>query len=58
MICHDMGVLQAYLDGEVSRDQKKQIMKHLETCPACRADIEELQNLHAFCEKALEAKKV
>lgn len=56
MTCHDMGVLQAYLDGEVSRDQKKQIMKHLETCHQCRASIAELQSLHSFCEKALEAK--
>lgn len=58
MTCHDMGMLQAYLDGEVSREQKKQIMKHLESCPACRSNIAELQNLHSFCEGALESKDV
>ncbi|MDN7240615.1 zf-HC2 domain-containing protein [Planococcus sp. N028] len=58
MTCHDVGVLQAYLDGEVSRDQKKQLMKHLESCPMCRAKIEELQNLHSFCERALVVKEV
>ncbi|WP_186725616.1 anti-sigma factor [Planomicrobium sp. CPCC 101110] len=58
MTCHDMGVLQAYLDGEVSRDQKKQIMKHLEHCRMCRRNINELQRLHTFCEKTLEAKGV
>jgi hypothetical protein len=56
MTCHDMGVLQAYLDGEVSREQKKQIMKHLEGCRKCRDNIEELQDLQAFCEKTFEAK--
>ncbi|TWT01978.1 zf-HC2 domain-containing protein [Planomicrobium sp. CPCC 101079] len=58
MTCHDMGVLQAYLDGEVSRDQKKQIMRHLESCRMCRSKIAELQNLHAFCGKILEPKDV
>ncbi|MGI2326753.1 anti-sigma factor family protein [Planococcus sp. YIM B11945] len=56
MTCLDTGVLQAYLDAEVSREQKKQIMKHLESCQKCRATIKELQTLHAFCENALEAK--
>lgn len=58
MTCHDMGVLQAYLDGEVSRDEKKQIMRHLETCQTCRENIGELQSLHSFCEKTLVAKDV
>lgn len=58
MTCHDTGVLQAYLDGEVSRDQKKQIMKHLESCRICRDQIDELQSLHSFCERALVVKDV
>lgn len=56
MTCQDKGTLQAYLDGEVSREQKKGIMKHLESCPSCRESIEELQNLQSFCEGVLEAK--
>jgi hypothetical protein len=58
MTCHDMGVLQAYLDGEVSREEKKQIMKHLENCQTCRENMDELQSLHSFCEKTLEVKDV
>ncbi|AQQ53316.1 anti-sigma factor family protein [Planococcus lenghuensis] len=57
MTCHDIGTLQAYLDGEVSRDEKKSIMKHLESCEACREQVAELQNLHFFCTEALEEKK-
>ncbi|PSL36317.1 anti-sigma factor RsiW [Planomicrobium soli] len=58
MTCPDVGVLQAYLDGEVSREQKKQIMKHLESCRKCRSNIKELQTLHSFCERALVVKEV
>ncbi|WP_077212256.1 anti-sigma factor family protein [Bacillus dakarensis] len=58
MTCHDMGVLQAYLDGEVSREEKKQIMKHIESCQTCRDHIDELQSLHSFCEQTLEVKDV
>lgn len=54
MTCHDIGTLQAYLDGEVSRDEKKRIMKHLESCGACRGKVHELQSLQAFCEDSFE----
>jgi phage-related protein len=58
MICHDMGMLQAYLDGEVSREEKKQIMRHLEKCQTCRKNVDELQSLHSFTEKSLYVKEV
>ncbi|MGG7620795.1 anti-sigma factor family protein [Bacillus coreaensis] len=58
MTCHEMGVLQAFLDGEVSREEKKQIMRHLESCQTCRENMEELKSLHSFCEKTLEVKDV
>ncbi|MDN7228253.1 zf-HC2 domain-containing protein [Planococcus sp. N064] len=58
MTCRDVGRLQAYLDGEVSREEKKQIMKHLENCQACRRSILELQQLNSFFEKNLEANEV
>ena len=47
-------MLQAYLDGEVSRNEKKQIMKHLESCQNCRENIDELKSLHSFCEEKLD----
>jgi anti-sigma factor RsiW len=58
MTCREIGILQAYLDGEVSREQKKQIMSHLESCQACRSRLEELQDLQSFCEKTLEVKSI
>lgn len=54
MTCQDIGTLQAYLDGEVSREEKKRIMKHLESCGACRGKVQELQNLQAFWEDTFE----
>lgn len=56
MTCHDIGTLQAYLDGEVGREEKKKIMKHLESCKACRGTVQELQNLQAFCEDTVVVK--
>ncbi|WP_088007114.1 anti-sigma factor family protein [Indiicoccus explosivorum] len=55
MTCLDIGTLQAYLDGEVSRDEKKRIMRHLEHCRTCRNEIAELQSLQAFFERTLAA---
>ncbi|WP_211653405.1 zf-HC2 domain-containing protein [Planococcus alpniumensis] len=54
MTCHDIGTLQAYLDGEVSREEKKRIMKHLENCAICRGAVSELQQLQAFYENKLD----
>ena len=54
MTCYDMGMLQAYLDGEASRNEKKQIMKHLESCQNCREKMDELKSLHSFCVETLD----
>ena len=37
--------LGAYLDGELDRRGQNEVRAHLETCPACRAELEELRNL-------------
>jgi anti-sigma factor RsiW len=37
--------LSAYLDGELTADEMAEVRQHLEGCPACRADIEELQRM-------------
>lgn len=34
--------IQAYLDGELSREERKEMALHLQSCPGCR---EELQNM-------------
>ncbi|RSK27937.1 hypothetical protein EJF36_14180 [Bacillus sp. HMF5848] len=54
MNCHDIGELQAYLDGELSRDTKKHIMKHLEGCAACRHTLEELQQIDVLLKEKVE----
>ena len=54
MTCYDMGMLQAYLDEEVSRHEKKQMMKHLESCQNCREKMDELKSLHSFCAETLD----
>lgn len=45
MRCIENGTLQAYLDDELTRDEKKTVMQHLESCPSCREELEMLQAL-------------
>jgi anti-sigma factor RsiW len=33
-------VLSAYLDGELSRDDRLDVDAHLQVCPECRSDLE------------------
>lgn len=35
-------LLTAYLDGEVAPDERKSILAHLDSCPLCRQDLDEL----------------
>ncbi|MFZ5944551.1 MAG: anti-sigma factor family protein [Bacillota bacterium] len=42
------GLLQAYIDGETSDDQRGIITEHLKECPMCREKLEELQSLDGF----------
>ncbi|MFC0524371.1 anti-sigma factor family protein [Pontibacillus salicampi] len=45
MRCSDLGSLQAYLDDELSREDKKQVMQHLRECSICRQYVQELKEL-------------
>lgn len=45
--CYDIGVLRAYLDGELSEAEATAIAAHLETCGECRARLDELYALDA-----------
>jgi anti-sigma factor RsiW len=42
MDCKDKKKISAYLDGELSEDERTVIGAHLEECAACRAEAEEL----------------
>ena len=37
--------LGAYLDGELDRRAQSEVQAHLETCPACQDELEELRRL-------------
>ncbi|SFX20286.1 Putative zinc-finger [Thermoactinomyces sp. DSM 45891] len=45
MICKDEMLMQAYLDGELTRDERKQIALHIEKCPECLARMNEMKDL-------------
>jgi anti-sigma factor RsiW len=44
--------LAAYYDGELHGPRRGQIEEHLETCPACQAELEELHELSALLQEA------
>ena len=47
MNCEQMTLLMsAWLDGELSELEERQMKEHLEQCPACRELMEQLQALH------------
>ncbi|TCP69208.1 anti-sigma factor family protein [Baia soyae] len=45
MVCKDEMLMQAYLDGELTRDERKQIALHIEKCPECLARMNEMKDL-------------
>ncbi|NMB53228.1 MAG: hypothetical protein GYA15_00880 [Leptolinea sp.] len=40
--------LGAYLDGELNRYEQTEVENHLQTCPACREELEELRRLSSM----------
>lgn len=36
MTCYEMGSIQSYIDGELSREERKQFIKHLDKCKECQ----------------------
>ena len=53
MQCPDKGLLQAYLDNEVSTAEKTEIEEHLAVCTQCRQTAEELAGLEVWAEGIL-----
>ena len=49
---HISSKLGAYLDGELDRRAQFEVQAHLETCPACRAELEELRRLSSLLRAA------
>ncbi|WP_026593773.1 anti-sigma factor family protein [Bacillus sp. UNC437CL72CviS29] len=54
MKCQDIGFIQAYLDGELNRDERKQYIQHLDHCKACQKALEEVSKLNQWGEVVLD----
>lgn len=52
-MCFDEGVLQAYLDGEMTDEENKQIEGHLVFCSQCRDLLKELKENNNFVQLQL-----
>jgi len=42
---HIANRIQAYLSGELASDQKAMLEKHLDECPACRAEVDQAREM-------------
>lgn len=45
MMCKDEARIQAYLDGELNRNERKQMALHLEQCSECQTLLKEMKDL-------------
>lgn len=50
--------LNAYLDGELHGRNLKEMQAHLDTCEACRTELDELRNLSALLQASPEAETI
>ncbi|QOS99280.1 zf-HC2 domain-containing protein [Brevibacterium sp. JNUCC-42] len=48
MTCYDIGLIQAYIDGELSLDTRKKLIQHLDTCEACQKSLLEISKLNQW----------
>ncbi|MDS1029736.1 zf-HC2 domain-containing protein [Bacillota bacterium LX-D] len=52
-MCPDLGTLQAYLDGELSVEERQQLEKHLQSCHLCREHFQELGDNAFFTQQLI-----
>ena len=50
--CDWQGRLDSYFDGELTAAQATAAQRHLDACPACRAELEEMRGLSGLFENA------
>lgn len=48
MSCYDRGFVQAFIDGELSRNIRKKFMQHLESCKECQRVLLEISKLNQW----------
>lgn len=53
-MCYEEGILQAYLDDELSVKQRSEIATHLEQCVKCRNVLKELQGNNVFVQQCMQ----
>ncbi|MGG0301588.1 DUF4179 domain-containing protein [Bacillus albus] len=58
MTCYEMGSIQSYIDGELSREERKQILKHLDKCKECQNLLIELTELNQWEDSTLAEEKL
>lgn len=54
MKCQNQGYIQAYLDGELSREERKEFSFHLEQCSECQMKLEEENKLENWTHLAID----
>ena len=53
MTCQDYkNLMMGYLDDELDADQQKTLQQHLDSCPACTAELEEFSQLKQITDDA------
>jgi len=53
MTCQDYkNLMMGYLDDELNADQQKTLQQHLDSCPACTAELEEFSQLKQITDDA------
>ncbi|PKJ54078.1 DUF4179 domain-containing protein [Bacillus sp. SN10] len=58
MTCYEMGSIQSYIDGELSREERKQFIKHLDKCMECQNLLIELTELNQWEHSTLAKEKL
>ncbi|MEG7843418.1 DUF4179 domain-containing protein [Bacillus mobilis] len=58
MTCYEMGSIQSYIDGELSREERKQFIKHLDKCKECQNLLIELTELNQWENSTLAEEKL
>lgn len=57
-MCYDEGMIQAYIDGELSPKEIQEVCKHLETCEICRDRFDDLKKIDAFVKGRIALKEI
>ncbi|GAB6436372.1 MULTISPECIES: DUF4179 domain-containing protein [Bacillus] len=58
MTCYEIGSIQSYIDGELSREERKQFIKHLDKCKECQNLLIELTELNQWEHSTLAKEKL